>query len=155
MTGQARARGLSWGRGTVSWRALLVLLGGWSILPPYVGPAVGLELDVRSSVEVADHVIPGVVIILCGGLSLLLVNRTAEEEEGLVVLAATGVCVLAALWETVTHVPLLFDAGGSDAPWGAVLLHATAAPLLLALSLWLLLHVPAPEGSPGEVRRPS
>jgi hypothetical protein len=149
VTGQAGTRGLSWGRGTVSWRALLVLLGGWSILPPYLGPAVGLELDVSSSVEVVDHVVPGAAIILCGGLSLLRVNRDAAEEESLLVLAATGVCILAALWQTVTHVPLLFDAGGSDAPWGAVLLHSTSGPLLLALSLWLLLHVPA-----RETRRP-
>lgn len=145
MTGQAKARRVSWGRGTVSWRALLVLLGGLSILPPYLGPAVGLELDVRPSVEVVDHVIPGAAIILCGGLSFLLVNRAAGEEESLLVLAATGVCVLAALWQTVTHVPLLFDAGGSDAPWGAVLLHSTPGPLLLALALWLLLRVPATE----------
>jgi len=44
---------------------------------------------------------------------------------------------LAGLFQTATHVPLLFDAGEPLTPWGAVLLHGTLAPIITVLALWL------------------
>jgi hypothetical protein len=121
----------------VLWRALLVALGAWSIAPPYLGPELGLELDVSSSVEFVDHVVPGVVVIVFGSLALLLARAGAADS--LAAMAATGVCLLAGLWSTVSHIPLWADAGGDETPWGAVLLHATAGPAIALLALWLLL----------------
>jgi hypothetical protein len=122
----------------VLWRGLLTALGAWSILPPYIGPDLGLALDVSSSVEFVDHVVPGVVVVVCGGLSMLLARGGAADS--MLALGALGICALAGLWSTVSHLPLWADAGESGTPWGSVLLHATAGPAVLALSLWLLVR---------------
>jgi hypothetical protein len=117
----------------------LALAGGLSALPPYLGPPLGLELDVRSSVEVVDHVLPGVVVALCGGLAALLARRrTLPPRAGVVCLALYSSAFLAGLFQTATHVPLLLDAGGPLTPWEAVLLHSTLAPVITVLAFWLM-----------------
>lgn len=108
--------------------------------PPYLGPALGLELDVPSRVEVVDHVIPGAVVVALSALALLATRDGSRAPDGLLVLAAVGGCLLAGVWETSSHVPLLAEAGERGSPWGAVLLHATAGPAIAGLSLWLILR---------------
>lgn len=124
-------------------RWLLVLAGvaAWSIVPPYLGPLVGLELAVAASVEVVDHVIPGVAAIAAALVARSEVRR--GDDESVRVLAALGICVLAGLFQTVTHFTLVLDAGGPLQPVDSVLLHATPGPVLMGLSLWLLLRPPA------------
>jgi len=136
-----------------SWREAraqlaLVALGGLSMLPPYVGPPLGLELDVPASVEVVDHVLPGVVVALCGGLGALLVRRRHRAPAGLGGLVLYSGAFLAGLFETATHAPLLLEAGERLTPWGAVLLHSTLAPVITMIALWLTarsLSLGAPE----------
>ena len=127
-------------RDATRWLAVLGALGAWSILPPYVGPAVGLELDVPSRVELVDHVVPGAAVVALSGAALLAVRGGTDAGDGLAVLAAACLCFLAGVWETASHIPLLADAGDPGAPWGAVLLHLTPGPALSALSLWLVLR---------------
>ena len=109
-------------------------------MPPYLGPLIGLELDVSSTVEVVDHVVPGLSAAAAAYLALLYARR--GETESVPMLAALGVCVLAGLFQTVSHATLVLDAGGPLQPVDAVILHATPGPLLLVLSLWLLLRPP-------------
>ena len=125
-------------------RSLIALcaIALWSIVPPYLGPAIGLELDVAASVEVVDHVVPGLAAATAALLALQWARR--GETDSMRVLAALGVGALAGLFETVTHVPLVLDAGGPRQPVDSVVLHATPGPVLLALSLWLLLR-PQPQ----------
>jgi len=118
----------------------LVLLGAWSALPPYLGPAVGLALDVPAKVEVVDHVLPGVAIALGGAAAALLARRGEEAERSPLSVALTSVCFLGGLWQAATHAPLVLDGGGRETPWGAVLLHSTAGPLIAAIALWLTLR---------------
>lgn len=113
-------------------------VGVWATLPPYIGPPLGLELEVSATVEAIDHVLPGVLTILAAGAALALARRGAADS--LPALAALGVCALAGLFQTVTHVPLVADAGSPLAPVGSVVLHTSPGPVLLALSLWLLLR---------------
>ena len=120
----------------------LCALALWSIVPPYLGPAVGLELDVPSSVEVVDHVVPGLAAATAALLALLWARR--GETDSVRVLSALAVGVLAGLFQTVSHITLVLEAGEPQAPVGAVVLHASPGPLLLALSLWLLLR-PQPQ----------
>jgi len=122
------------------WLLVLGALGAWSIVPPYIGPALGLELDVPSRVEFADHVVPGVLVAALSFLALVWAVRGASPTNSPPVLAAIGVCLLAGVWETTTHAPLLAEAGDPGSPWGAVLLHATPGPAIVTLSLWLLLR---------------
>lgn len=118
----------------------IALLGAWSILPPYLGPAVGLGLDVPAKVEVVDHVLPGVAIALAGAAAALLARRGEEAERSLLTVALTSLCFLGGFWQAATHAPLLLDVGGRESPWGAVLLHSTAGPLIAAVALWLTLR---------------
>jgi len=120
------------------WLIALAALAAWSIVPPYLGPVIGLELDVASTVEVVDHVLPGLSAIAGAYIALVEVRR--GETESFRALAALGVCALAGLFQTVSHATLVFDAGGPQTPVDSVILHATPGPLLLALSLWLLVR---------------
>ena len=124
--------------------AFLGVLGAVSILPPYVGPAVGLELfGISSTVEVVDHVVPGLTVIAFSVIALLLL-RGGRQSDSLPLLFAVAVCMLAGLWETTSHVPLLFEAGEPEAPWGTVLMHSLVGPAVLALSIALLARMLGP-----------
>ena len=123
------------------WLTGLVVLAAWSIVPPYLGPVIGLELDVPSSVEVVDHVIPGLSAVAAALIARSEVRR--GNAESIRALAALGVCALAGFFQAVTHFTLVMEVGGPLQPVGAVVLHATPGPVLMALSLWLMLRPPA------------
>ena len=128
------------------WLIALAAVAAWSIVPPYLGPVVGLELDVASSVEIVDHVVPG----LCAVAAALIALADARHgvTDSVRALAALGVCALAGLFQTVSHFTLVLHAGEPQAPVAAVVLHASPVPVLLALSVWLLLRSP-----PGDTAR--
>ena len=123
--------------------AILAAVAVWSILPPYIGPTLGLPLDVSSTVEAIDHLIPGLLAAGAAVLALVLARR--GRSDSVPAFAALAVCALAGLFQTVSHVSLVAHAGGPLQPVGSVILHATPGPVLLALSLWLLLTAPASE----------
>lgn len=113
---------------------LLVALGAWAAIVPYLATLGGLDLEVTGLVEVVDHVLPGALAV---GLAVVAARTTAARRE----IAVAG-CVLCGLFVTVSHVPLLAEGGGAGRPWSAVLLHNSAGlPLLLAALAVLL--VPA------------
>lgn len=118
--------------------AVLVAVAAWSILPPYVGPLVGLELDVSAAIEVVDHLVPGLLAVAAASGALVLARR--GQSDSLPAFAALAVCALAGLFQTVSHITLVRDAGDPLTPVDAVVLHASPGPVLLALSLWLLLR---------------
>lgn len=120
------------------WLIALAALAAWSIVPPYLGPLIGLELDVASTVEVVDHVLPGVCAV--GGAYIALVEVRRGHPDSFRALAALGVCALAGLFQTVSHATLVLNAGSPQHPVDSVVLHASPGPLLLALSLWLLIR---------------
>ena len=124
------------------WLLALAAVGALSILPPYVGPPLGLELDVSSTVEVVDHVIPGLCAIAAALIARFDVGQ--GQGDGYRALAALGVCVLAGLFQVVSHFMLVLGAGEPGQPVSSVVWHATPGPVLLLFSLWLLLR-PAPE----------
>ena len=124
---------------------ILVAVAVWSILPPYVGPSLGLELDVSSTVEAVDHLIPGLLALCAATLALVLARR--GRSDSLLAFAALATCALAGLFQTVSHVSLVANAGGPLQPVAAVVLHASPGPVLLALSLWLLLAAPPPQSA--------
>ncbi len=122
--------------------ASLAVIGALSAVPPYLGPAIGLELGhIDASVEVVDHVVPGLVTFLAAGASFLLLRAGRIRVDSLVLAIAVAVCMLAGVWETSSHIPLILDGGRPETPWGAVILHSTLGPVVAALSLWLVLRV--------------
>jgi hypothetical protein len=133
--------------------AILAILGAVSIVPPYLGPAIGLELgEIKSIVEVVDHVIPGAIIFLAAGASFLLLRAGRLRDDSIVLAGAVAVCLLAAVWQTSSHVPLVLDGGQPQAPWGAVILHSTLGPVLAVLSLWLVFRALSVEPAEAERR---
>ncbi|MGI8775892.1 MAG: hypothetical protein ACR2LJ_00535 [Acidimicrobiales bacterium] len=113
-------------------RLLLVfglLVGVCANLPVLVGPHLG----VAHKVEIADHLIPGVVV-LAVSVTGLVVSRSGQPS-GVVVFAAGLVITLAGLWMVLTHLPLVAQATRHDAPWGATLYHTTSAVLVFAFGL--------------------
>jgi hypothetical protein len=125
--------------------ALLGALGAWLLAAPYLGPALGLVLDVPPIVEVVDHVVPGLIVVtlsgasLLGGAPLLSVGARGGAPGGFLTLAVPGLAFLAGLWGTSTHVPLVADAWAGEAPWGAALFHSVPGILIAVLSLALFL----------------
>lgn len=115
----------------------LLVLGGLSMLPPYLGPALGLELDVPADIEVVDHVLPGAVIALCGGVATLRLRGRPAGRADLGDLLLYSGAFLAGLFQTATHAPLVLDGGEPLTPWGAVALHSTLAPVITVIALWL------------------
>lgn len=128
------------------WAAALVGLAAWAIAVPWLAAAVGLELDVATRLEIADHVIPGLVML--AGAALLAIRGSLPGST--VWLGAGAVAFLTGLWITATHVPLIPDALEGVAPWGAALLHLSAGPPILALGLWMLLRSHLFGSVPGE-----
>jgi len=118
-------------------RRLLWALGAagvWTIVTPYLGSLLGLEVDVAATVEVVDHVVPGAVVLLTSAVAL---SRRAASED-LQSIAAIGLAFLAGFWVISTHVPLIAEAARGDSPWDATVWHNSGGFLIAALSLWLL-----------------
>ena len=67
-------------------------------------------------------------LVALAGASVALALARRGEADSTVALCALGVAAIAGLWETASHVPLLFEAGDSDTPWDAALLHAIVGP---------------------------
>jgi hypothetical protein len=117
------------------WVGLVVAF--WATLPKYSGPT----LVTAPGKEVADHVIPGIVV---GIASLVaLAARKREGGPGLTTFGCACVALLAGFWMVATHVPLLAQAARGDAPWAATIYHSSAAFAVFGFGLlWTTVHWP-------------
>lgn len=104
----------------------LLAVTAWGAVPPWIGPWVGWDVaNVPLRVELVDHALPAVVLAavalagLAGWLPLIV--------------ALAG--VLAGLWMTATHVPLLAQAADGLVGWDTALFHSLPGILLLALTI--------------------
>jgi hypothetical protein len=116
----------------------LAVLGAWTIVVPYLGRAIGLVVDVASSVEIVDHVVPGTLVAAVA--TYLAVNAYRDTLPKLARPVGGGICFLAGFWVLATHVPLIVQAFQGKAAWGSTLWHASTAVPLVALSLWTVLE---------------
>lgn len=116
-----------------AWRGRLPVVGlvaaVWAVLPPYTGP----ELATAARVEVADHVVPGALVLLVALASIVLSRRTAPPATAMLVAGLT--VTLAGLWMTFTHVPLVAQAIDNEVPMGAAVYHSVPGLAVLALGL--------------------
>ena len=125
---------MSEARRVLAWR-VLALLGLWSAVVPFLATALGLDLEVSTSVEIVDHVLPGLAVTPCaaGGL--------AETRLGLRPATTTftlpAICILAGVWITVSHAPLLVDAAEGTEPWGTSILHLVSGPAVAIVAFAL------------------
>ena len=106
-----------------------IVAGLLGILPFFVTP----ELDTARSAEIADHVVPGVLVVAAAG-AVFLAHRRGGVTPTSFLVAALAI-LLAGIWMVSTHVPLLNQARRGDAPWGASLYHSAAAVIVLAVGV--------------------
>jgi len=109
-----------------------VVLGAGAILPPYI--SLFGELNLQERVEVADHVVPGLIVLLVSLVAVLFLRGPAPAHPPLLV--SGGVITLAGFWMVATHVGLVAQARRNIVPGGAVAWHLlpSLAVLLLGAS---------------------
>ena len=118
---------------------LLVVAALWATVVPYLARALDLRVEVPASVEIVDHVVPGVLALAAAAVWLALLRRRAGRPNELASLVAPALAFLAGFWITATHVPLVIDAAQGAVPWGPALLHGSAGPPLAVLGLLVVL----------------
>jgi hypothetical protein len=104
----------------------------WASLPQYSGP----KLYVDASKEVADHIIPAILVLLASIVGILAGRR--PQGPGALRLIAGMTVLLAGLWMMATHIPLLLQTmrGGPDAAsWAATIYHLASALAVFGLGL--------------------
>ena len=104
----------------------------WASLPQYSGP----KLNVSSSKEVADHIVPAVLVLLASIVGILAGRR--PQGPGALRLIAGMAVLLAGLWMMATHLPLVAQTmrGGDDAAsWAATIYHFSSALAVFGLGL--------------------
>jgi hypothetical protein len=109
-----------------------LVMGVWAIIPPYLG-AFG-TLDVESRVEFADHVVPGIAVLVVSVLSLLTLR--SRQPSQLLRFMAGGVIALAGFWMVATHFPLIQQGQDGISPWGTIAWHSVPG---IAVTLFGLL----------------
>ena len=111
-----------------------LLVAGLAVLPPYTGPEIGTS----DRVEVADHVVPAVLMAV---LALVALVRGRRPATGLFPLVAGLGITLAGLWMTATHVPLVAQATRDEVTYGTAAYHTVPGLVVLALGLvWVVTH---------------
>ncbi|HVL07249.1 MAG TPA: hypothetical protein VM388_14765 [Acidimicrobiales bacterium] len=104
----------------------------WASLPQYSGP----KLYVEASKEVADHIIPAILVLMASIVGIMAGRR--PQGPGALRLIAGMVVLLAGLWMMATHIPLLLQTmrGGPDAAsWAATIYHLASAMAVFGLGL--------------------
>jgi tetratricopeptide (TPR) repeat protein len=118
----------------------LAVLGIWAVLIPWLGPAFGYAPESVLRLELADHVVPGLLVI---GLSLLCLPRVVSgvlaEWRGLPIVCAADIA--AGMWMVAAHAPLLVQAAQRQRSWNLALFHSSAAFGVLAMAAYLAWRV--------------
>lgn len=128
-----------------------VLIGSWVAASIFVGPQLDLGPR-RTELEFADHVLPGVVVVvisLAVVLALFVGRRLRPKAPSLLFYAGLGIS-LAGVWTTATHVPLVIQALRDQAPWSATLNYSIPAILLLLFGIGWLSVYRGPYATPAE-----
>jgi hypothetical protein len=102
------------------------VIGVWAVLPPYSGPVLVTE----TKNEIADHVVPSVLLLSMVAIALAGGYRSPNAMLGL----GLGI-VLAGVWMTSTHVPLVAQALRGDVGWAATLWHTIPGLVVLGLGV--------------------
>lgn len=115
--------------------AVGLVVAFWATLPQFSGPG----LNVEAPKEIADHIIPAVVVAAACLAALGLKHK--GEGPGLARFFAGMVVLLAGFWMLATHIPLVVQALGGDAPWPATIYHTSSALAVFGLGLmWTVFH---------------
>lgn len=114
-----------------------LVIGVWATAAPYV--LLGPDLNAAAKNEFADHVVPGALMI---GLSLAMAMRarsgTATAGTSFPLIAGFGI-VLAGIWMTATHLPLVRDARDDIVDGGVAAWHTIPGLVVLVVgAVWAI-----------------
>lgn len=114
----------------LGWLGLAI--GAWAVLPPYVGPELA---NLSAKVEIVDHVVPAVGIVLVSAATLVRAARGGRQ--GGFPLIAGFVVALAGLWMVSTHLPLVKQAVNDEAgvTMGSAAWHTVPGVVVLVLGV--------------------
>lgn len=121
-------------------------VGLWAAIAPYA--LLGPDLNAAAKNEFVDHVVPGALIIVLSAAMLLRARRGANGGS-FPLLAGFGV-LLAGLWMTATHVPLVKDARNDIVPTDVTAWHTLPGVVVMILggvwaaAFWSEAGEPAP-----------
>ena len=109
-----------------------VVIGLWAVIPPYVGPELN---NLNTKVEIADHVVPSIAMLAVSVAVLVRARRPVGDQS--FPLVAGFVVLLAGLWMTATHIPLVNQArrGEAGVTDTAAAWHTTPGVVVLLLGL--------------------
>lgn len=112
-----------------------LVIGLWAVLPPYTGP----ELATEMRVEIADHVVPSILVLILSVVTLAMQRRRAVVGS-FFLLAGLGV-LLAGFWMVATHVPLVAQARRGEVTGGVAAYHTAPGVAVTLLGVaWAALH---------------
>ncbi|HET7487278.1 MAG TPA: hypothetical protein VFJ85_05070 [Acidimicrobiales bacterium] len=118
---------------------IALIVGVWALLAPYVG--LGPDLNAAGKNEVADHVVPGLLMIGMAVAMLVRSRKPAGGGESLFPLVAGGVIALAGLWMTATHLPLVRDARNGLTTNKIMVWHTLPGLVVLVVGiLWVVTY---------------
>lgn len=117
-------------------RAELLAAGGaLLIVVPYLGPALGFSPETTTRLELADHVVPGLLVIVAA--MVCLVSLSSLRSFGRLPSVAGAAAALAGLYTTSAHAPLVWEAIQGRQAWGTAWFHSIPGPLVLFLAILL------------------
>jgi len=85
-----------------------LFVGIWAVIAPYA--LLGPDLNAEAKTEFVDHVVPGALILILSAVTLVRARSSSAEDGGSFPLLAGFGILLAGLWMTATHLPLVKDA---------------------------------------------
>ena len=94
---------------------VMLVLGVWAMIAPYVGPALGFVVQQTALTEFVDHVVPAVPV---------LVVAAYAAATGRFPLPAALLALLCGFWMAGTHVSLVGQAMTGRVDWPSALWHS-------------------------------
>lgn len=85
-----------------------LVVGVWASIAPYA--LLGPDLNASAKNEFVDHVVPGALIVILSVVTLVRARSASTPAGGSFPLLAGFGILLAGLWMTATHLPLVKDA---------------------------------------------
>lgn len=112
----------------------------WALLPPYSGP----DLVTEMRVEIADHVVPSILMIVLSVAALVRNHGggggAGADKGSFMLLAGLGI-LLAGFWMVATHLPLVAQARRGEVTNGVAAYHTAPGVAVMLLGLvWAALH---------------
>lgn len=108
-------------------------VGLWAAIAPYA--LLGPDLNAAAKNEFVDHVVPGALMIVLS--AAMLVRAKRQAQGGSFPLVAGFAVLLAGLWMTATHLPLVKDARNDVVGTDVTIWHTLPGLVVLVVgALW-------------------